>query len=313
MLPPTFTPRYLHQLELLSLRTRRAFMGTRQGGHISLKRGHGIEFSDYRQYELGDNPRHIDWGLYARSERLYIKRFREEQNVSLLVLLDASPSMLQPEDGRKWRMARDIGLSIAYVTLMQQDSVRLAVPGFPTSPSLHGAKAIHQLAQLVNKIEQQALKQQSLAQRTTAGSGEQSVADFVRNASAAISQVRFPGMALLLSDLMLPTAAVQQIGRQLLARNLDSTVLRVVGVDDREPFANDGEELSLVDSETGEELQTQVDPQMRADFAELWQQHSAELRRYFARSHIAFASCESSQTLESFVLQQVPQLGILES
>ena len=84
----TFTPAFLRQLELLRLRARRSYLGTRQGGHLSLKRGHGIEFSDYRKYELGDDPRHIDWSAYARSERLYIKRFREEQDLSVLLLLD---------------------------------------------------------------------------------------------------------------------------------------------------------------------------------------------------------------------------------
>ena len=69
MLPASFTNEFLRQLELLRLQGRRAFLGTRQGGHLSIKRGHGIEFSDYRNYELGDHPRYIDWGVYARSER----------------------------------------------------------------------------------------------------------------------------------------------------------------------------------------------------------------------------------------------------
>ena len=69
-LPEAFTPQFLKQLEMFRINARRMFLGSKQGGHLSPKRGHGIEFSDYRKYELGDNPRHIDWGVYARTERL---------------------------------------------------------------------------------------------------------------------------------------------------------------------------------------------------------------------------------------------------
>ena len=64
-------PDNLRKLELLRLRSKRKFLGTRQGGNISIKRGHGIEFADYRKYELGDDPRHIDWGVYGRTCLLY--------------------------------------------------------------------------------------------------------------------------------------------------------------------------------------------------------------------------------------------------
>ncbi len=72
MLPESFTPQFLKQLELLKLNARRSFLGSRQGAHLSQKRGHGIEFSEYRKYELGDNPRYIDWGVYAQGIDNYI-------------------------------------------------------------------------------------------------------------------------------------------------------------------------------------------------------------------------------------------------
>ena len=97
MIPNTFTSEYLKSLELLKLKARRAFLGMREGGHTSIKRGHGIEFADYRKYELGDDLRHIDWGVYARSDRLYLKRFREERDLSLLLLVDGTNSMFVPE------------------------------------------------------------------------------------------------------------------------------------------------------------------------------------------------------------------------
>ena len=102
-LPEAFTPEYLRQLELLRIRARRAFLGTKQGGHVSLKRGHGIEFSDFRQYQPGDDPRHIDWSVFARSERLYVKQFQEEQDLTVLLLIDSTASMVTPSNEKKWR------------------------------------------------------------------------------------------------------------------------------------------------------------------------------------------------------------------
>ena len=77
----TFDSSYLAQLELLRLESRNKFLGSRQGGHLSLKKGHGIEFSDYWQYEIGDNPRYIDWKAYGRTDKLYVKQFQEEQDL----------------------------------------------------------------------------------------------------------------------------------------------------------------------------------------------------------------------------------------
>ena len=149
MLPASFTPAFLSQLELLNLQSKRAYLGTRHGGHRSLKRGHGIEFSDYRVYVPGDNPRDIDWAVYARSDRLYVKRFQEEQALTVLVILDTSPSMTAVMADRKWERAREIGLALSYIALMQQDGVAICAPGYITTPTLWGVRAMHGLAKFV--------------------------------------------------------------------------------------------------------------------------------------------------------------------
>ncbi len=87
MIPTLFTKEYFQQLETAKIRARKKFLGARQGGHISPRKGQGLEFSDYRQYELGDNPRNIDWNVYARSDRFVIKRFQEEESRSFLFMI----------------------------------------------------------------------------------------------------------------------------------------------------------------------------------------------------------------------------------
>ena len=118
-----FNREFLSQLQRLKIRTRRNFLGSRQGLHTTNRKGQGMEFADYRGYVAGDDYRHIDWGLYGRSDRLYIREFREEQDLSVSILLDASGSMAVPE--LKFQFARDLALSLAYVSVFSGDTARI--------------------------------------------------------------------------------------------------------------------------------------------------------------------------------------------
>lgn len=106
-----------------------------------MHKGHGLEFSDYRQYELGDNPRYIDWKAYGRTDKLYVKRFQEEQDLLVSVFLDSSPSMGFDTDPEKWEFARKVALSFCYIGLMQQDRVGLSLLGQRGALTLSGPQA----------------------------------------------------------------------------------------------------------------------------------------------------------------------------
>ena len=91
-----FTPSFFRRLQQLKIRTRRALLGSRQGTHLSQRRGQGLEFADYRPYTAGDDYRHIDGGIYGRTHRLYVRELRAEHDLNVLVCLDASLSMAYP-------------------------------------------------------------------------------------------------------------------------------------------------------------------------------------------------------------------------
>ena len=100
-LPDEFTPGFLARLEKLRVRTRQRYAGMGRGMHLSPKRGSSLEFNDYRHYSPGDDFRHIDWGLYGRSDKLYIKLFQEEEDLLTYIFVDASASMGFPAADRK--------------------------------------------------------------------------------------------------------------------------------------------------------------------------------------------------------------------
>jgi len=293
LLPETFTPQFLRQLEMLTIHSRRAFLGTKQGGHVSLKRGHGIEFSDYRQYELGDNPRHIDWGVYARSDRLYIKRFQEEQDVSLLVVLDTSASMLVPAEERKWERARDTALALTYVALLEQDSALLVPFGAAMQPAYYGARAIHQAAAGLSRIQ--------LGRNI----------DYVSEMRRAASRVRFPGLAVVISDFLIPFETIQAMFMPLQAKNLHITAIQVLSKSDLEPNLSD-ELTTVVDSESGEEIEIGAGPDAQLDYSHYLSEHNRRVEAYLKSRGIGFTSGKTTQSLSEFILHSVSGTGLLK-
>src|SRR5919108_6632303 len=88
-----FSPEFLAQLERLSLASRRVFRGRVKGERRSPRRGHSVEFCDYRAYGVGDDLRYVDWNIFGRLDRLHVKVFVDEEDLCLHLLVDASTSM----------------------------------------------------------------------------------------------------------------------------------------------------------------------------------------------------------------------------
>src|SRR6202451_796310 len=86
-------PKFLAQLEQLELVTKKIFVGRMKGERRSKRKGQSVEFADYRNYVVGDDLRFIDWNLYARLDRLFLKLFLEEEDLSFYILIDTSASI----------------------------------------------------------------------------------------------------------------------------------------------------------------------------------------------------------------------------
>ena len=295
MLPSEFTPEFLKKLELLQLRSRRAYLGSRQGGHTSLKRGHGIEFSDYRKYELGDNPRHIDWGVFARSERLYVKRFQEEQDLSVFFVLDGTCSMNTPASDGKWNLAKNICLALSYVALMQHDTVFLSVPGQFDSPAYSGGRSFHILADQLSGIS--AVEEGELDRKLSRG----------------LSRIRFPGVAILVSDLLMPFEEIVRVINMLRAKNLDITVIQVLGESDVDPLSlvqAGSPGAYVVDSETGEELELTLDDEAREEYGYLLMQHNRKIREFLVEANVHYQLALSSYSVSEFIFENLSGTGL---
>jgi uncharacterized protein (DUF58 family) len=119
---PLLDPDFIARLERLEIVSRKIFHGKLRGERRSKRRGESVEFADYRNYVLGDDLRFLDWNIYARLGRLFIKLFLEEEDLHVNLLVDTSASMDvgQPV---KSRYAMQIAAALAYIGLSNNDRV----------------------------------------------------------------------------------------------------------------------------------------------------------------------------------------------
>jgi uncharacterized protein (DUF58 family) len=148
-------PRVLAKIRGLELRARLAVEGFFSGMHHSSRHGLSIEFADHRVYTQGDDLRHIDWKVFGRTDKYYIKEYEQETNLDVMLAVDCSQSMTYRSAAAplsKHEYATTLAATISYLALQQQDSVglalfdeRLTFFGKPGNAAHHWKTIVHEL------------------------------------------------------------------------------------------------------------------------------------------------------------------------
>ncbi len=297
MLPEPFTARFLSQLETLRLRTRKEFLGSHTGSYSSPRRGTSLEFADYRRYAPGDDLRYLDWGIYARSDRLYIKFFREEVDLFAYVFIDTSASMAFPSPKEKFLPASHIALAIAYVVLANHNHVKLHLlqdhAGGSASPFYRGRRRIADCVKFA----------------AAAAPGGQ--LDFAHALGEHLRHLRKPGKAILISDFLTPAASYQQGLNLLRALNLDIAAIQVLSRQEVEPSLPAGS-LAMVDSESQAVMRMRWNTRMRENYQARLAQHNLEIRSFCHQSDIHYSLYVTDRDLGEFVLATLPAIGLFK-
>jgi uncharacterized protein (DUF58 family) len=297
MLPEPFTPNFLTQLETLRLRTRKEFLGSHSGGYSSPRRGTSLEFADYRHYTPGDDLRYLDWGIYARTDKLYVKLFREEVDLFAYVFIDASASMAFPSRAEKFSPASHVALALAYVILANHDHVKLHLlqeaSGSTATPFYRGRR---RMMDCVN-----------FATSATPGGS----LDIAPSLGEHLKRMRRPGKAILISDFLMPAPAYQQGLNLLRAFNLDIAVIQVLSRQEIDPAFPAGS-LALVDSETQQEIRYRWNSDARRDYQSKLANHNAEIRSFCHQSGIHYSLFVTDRDLSDFVFATLPAIGLFK-
>jgi uncharacterized protein (DUF58 family) len=238
--PTVFDEAFLRQLERLLLLLRAPVRGGLKGGRRSVKRGQSVEFADYREYTLGDDLRQLDWNVLARLEKLFVKLFIEEEDVTITVLLDGSASMASGTPD-KLQFAKRAAAALGYIGLASEDKVAISVLGGRVArrrTALRGSGRVFRLLAELSAI--------------APADGPTDLVAAARNAAAQLSG---RGVVILLSDLLDPAA--DRVIRELASTRSELIVLHVLSPQELDPPLEG--DLRLVDAETGEGVDVTAD------------------------------------------------------
>lgn len=243
MAGPLLNPSLLRQLEQLQLLATRRAKSSSRGERRSRARGQSVEFADYRNYVPGDDFRYLDWNLFGRFERLFLKLYEEERELPVRIYLDCSESMSFGTPS-KFQFALQLAAAIGYVALCGFD--RVSVRPFP---SLHESMPEGELARraALQSVRGKKSAMQFLGNLSALSTGgAASVNQSLRRAAA---ESRSTGLAVVISDFLDPEGYEQGLSA-LLGRGHEVDVLQVLAPEEISPAAYG--DLRLVDSETGQ-------------------------------------------------------------
>src|SRR5947207_2445411 len=152
---PLLDPQFLARLEQLELVSKKIFLGRMKGERRSKRKGQSVEFADYRNYVVGDDLRFLDWNLYARLDRLFLRLFMEEEDLHFYVLLDNSMSM-NFGTPTKLYYAKQIAAALGFIGLVNLD--RVVIEAFndrltQSLPAVRGRRSLWRLLDFLDKIE----------------------------------------------------------------------------------------------------------------------------------------------------------------
>jgi uncharacterized protein (DUF58 family) len=274
-------PRALMRIKSLQMRAKVVVEGFYRGLHRSPYHGFSVEFSEYREYTPGDDPRYLDWRLYARSDRYYVKRFEDETNLRCYLVVDTSRSMgYRSGPVTKWDYARTAAATVAYYLTRQRDAVGLVTFEDRVAdylPPRHRPGHLHRLM--------------AILQREPQGKAT----DFAGPLDEIAATVHRRSLFVLLSDLLVPSSTVRTTLGNLRAVGHDVVVLRVLDpAEESFPFATPA---MFRDAESGRELF--IDPQSAAEqYRRRFGAHAAEVRQACADLGVDFEPMTTGRPLE---------------
>jgi uncharacterized protein (DUF58 family) len=282
-----FDSEFLAKLEHLCLLARRIFRGAFRAERRSRHLGSSLEFADYRNYVHGDDPRTIDWNVYGRLDRLFVKLFEEEEDLQVSILLDCSASMGWSSGHiTKFDHARKIAASLAYLALANLDRVhlfsfddRLAID----SGLGRGKSQFHRLLKFLTDLKptERATALYPVIQRFT-------------------QQNRRPGLAVIVSDFF-DLAGYETALNLLRFQRFEIQLVQVVDPAEIDPAISG--DFELEDCETGRRIEVNCNHAVRTAFQMEVERFQDSLRRYCLEMRCGLLQTRTTDPFEELILR----------
>jgi uncharacterized protein (DUF58 family) len=270
--------------------------GVLKGDRRSTKRGSSIEFADFRDYVPGDDLRRLDWNVYARLERPFIKLLEEEEDLAVHILLDNSKSMnWAPEEHNKSTFSRRLTAGLSAIALSTGDRLTIQFLQPPKNTAKFGpVRGQYNLLRVLKYLEGQPAE------------GDTNLNKSLRNYAYSSNR---PGLIILLSDMFSP-AGYQQGVTDLLSKGHELVIIQILSPDEIDPpLAGD---LQLIDVETKSTQDVSLDAGIRRLYRQRVQDWQAEIQAFCNLRGIHFLSLSTAIPWDRFLLYDLRRVGVVK-
>jgi uncharacterized protein (DUF58 family) len=316
LLPSSLSSR----LDRLDIASRKILLGKLKGERRSKRRGESVEFADHRPYVMGDDLRHIDWNIYARLDRLFLKLFLEEEDLSLHLVLDASASADTGQPS-KFLLMQQLAMALGYIGLVNYNRVACTAIGADLAPAqgrgaardqagsdpsllqriadLRGKRRTHDLAGFLCRLE------------PGAGIGDTSqpdVPDFGEACKRIALSRRGRGVMVLFSDLFIKEGYETGL-RLLVGRGYDLFVIQVLSPQELDPGITG--DLRLKDIEDGDRADVTVSAPLLKKYKQNLAAYTAQAREFCGRRDIVLLTISSQTPADTLVLDTLRRRGLV--
>jgi uncharacterized protein (DUF58 family) len=286
-----FDTSFLRKLEQLHLLSRKIFKGRLKGERRSKKRGQSVEFADYRNYATGDDLRYLDWNLFGRLERLFLKMYEEEEELRVTIFLDTSESMSFGTPS-KIDCAKKIAAALGYIALCSFDTVMVLpltdMGGVVPRPA-HGKRMALRFFQAIAELRCE---------------GKTALNESLRHQAI---KARRAGVSILISDFLSPDGYEQGL-THLLARHNDIFVFHVLAREEISPdFLGD---WRVVDSETGSTQEVSISRGQLKRYQQTVNAFCQRLKEYCTHRGMNYLFTSSDQPFEDLMLKYIRKAGM---
>jgi uncharacterized protein (DUF58 family) len=289
---PLLEPEFLRRLESLELVSKRIRAGRMKGDRLSKRKGRGSEFADFRSYSVGDDLRFLDWNLFGRLEKLFIRMFQEEEDLSVHLLVDTSASMGFGTP-TKLRYAKQVAAALGFVGLANMDRVTVESIGGESSarsPVYRGRPSLWRMVRHLDGLAPD-------------GSG-----DFNRSLRNFSMRTSGRGIAVVLSDFM-DKGGFEDGLRFLSARNLDVYAIQILAEEEvRPPYTGD---LKFTDLEDGDQAEVTISAPLLERYERTLNAFRGSISSFATRRGMTYLFTSNQVPFEKLVLGYLRNRGLL--
>ncbi|MHC4975148.1 MAG: DUF58 domain-containing protein [Planctomycetota bacterium] len=292
-------PELVARLSNLDIVSRKVLSGKLKGERRSKKKGESVEFADHRPYVRGDDPRFIDWNIFGRLDRLFLKLFLEEEDISVHIVVDASASMAcgEPE---KFFLAQQLAGAIGFIGLLNLHRVTLSAlgdvdneqttPNVRTLAALRGRRRAAEMGRWIASLDP---------------SGE---SQFESSAHKIALSRSGKGVMIVLSDFFMKEGYEQGL-RRLVGRGYDLMCIQILSPQELDPTL--GGDLRLRDIEDGDTAEVTISAPLLNRYRANLSAYCDELRSFCARRDISMMSVSSETRASTILLEYLRARGVL--